>query len=247
MNLIEKNKAITALIRERGNQAAAYTPEELAFINQYEGYGGEAKNMEAEGLDSKEVLFEYFTPIDIVETMVGLAQKHGYTEGGKVGELSCGTGRFLRYFSPQTPVVACEISETSVAIAQINFPNFDIRHQALEDMFRDRFGKVQNYTSDFDLIIGNPPYGLAKSLRRKEKDATGATFWEEYFVSRGLDLLKRGGLLVFILPHGYFDRSDNAAKTAIAKKSELVDIYRLPHGAFHATGFGTDILILRKL
>lgn len=239
---IQLNKEIADLVNSKGDNQKAYTQDEIALINKYEGFGGlhgQAKSFQS--------LFEYYTPFPIIEKMVGLSFKHGYKLGGKVMETSCGIGRFLHYFDPETPVVAYELSEVSSKIARINFPTFNIFNERFEQHFITRTGFPIDYVQDFDLIIGNPPYGVAQALHPAEKKATNAGFWEEYFISRGLDCLKKGGILNMIVPHGYLDRSDNPARKAIERKSELIEAYRLPHGVFNATEIGTDIIILKKI
>ena len=53
----------------------------------------------------------------------------------------------------------------------------------------------------YDLIIGNPPYGEYAGLYAGmgEKSYTGASNYIEYFIDRGLDVLKKDGLLIFII------------------------------------------------
>ncbi len=245
---IQLNKDIAALVSEKGDSQKAYTLDEIAFINQYEGYGGLHGRA-----DSAESLFEYYTPFEIIEKMVGLCYQYGYTEGGKVLETSCGTGRFLHYFHPDTPVTAYELSPITAQIARINFPTFNIFNKRFESHFINRNGSltgfwegVTNQWKDFDLVIGNPPYGVAQALHSMEKKETKAGYWEDYFIFRGLDCLKTGGLLSMIVPHGYLDRAESVTRNAIEQKSDFLDAYRLPHGVFSATDIGTDIIILRK-
>ena len=65
--------------------------------------------------------------------------------------------------------------------------------------------------------------------------------YEDYFVKRGIDTLKIGGVLAMVLPSGWFDRQKKKLSGA-----DLINAYRLPRGAFAGTGIGTDIIILKK-
>ena len=236
------NQAIEKFIKKKQTSGRAFTKEDLAYINQFTGYGGLAKF----GAVGKGLLSEYFTPIEIVEKMVGLAYKYGYN-GGSVLEPSCGIGRFLHYFSPETKVDAFEINETSCTIAKLNFPTFDIQQQYFNQHFVERNGKPKSFTAAYNLVIGNPPYGDFKGkFTTKEKQLTKAKRYEEYFITRGLDLLEQGGLLIYIIPSGFLDGKDSAVKKNINAKSELLDAYRLPKGVFKQTDVQTDIIVMRR-
>ena len=237
------NQGIETLLKAKRESGEPFSQEDIAHINRFTGYGGMAKH----GAAGKGLLSEYFTPIEVVEKMVGLAWQHGY-DGGAVLEPSCGTGRFLHYFSPETKVEAYEINPTSLEIAQINFPNFDIKHQYFNELFVERNGKPKQVKPLFDLVIGNPPYGdFIGKFSTKERQLTTATRYEEYFITRSLDVLKKDGLLVFVIPSSFLDGGETSVKKAIAQKSNLLDAYRLPKSIFKQTDIQTDIIVLQKL
>jgi len=236
------NRKIEQFLTDKTERGETFSLEDLAYVNQFTGYGGMAKF----GAEGKGLLSEYFTPIEIVEKMVGLAYKHGYSEG-TVLEPSCGIGRFLHYFAPSTKVDAFEINETSQRIAQLNFPNFNIRHAYFNEMFIERSGKGKAFTADYELVIGNPPYGdFTGKYSTKERQNTKATRYEEYFISRGLDVLKKGGLLVYIIPSSFLDGKENTIKKKIAAQANLLEAYRLPKRIFKQTDIQTDIVVWQK-
>lgn len=222
-----------------------YTADDIAYVNQYTGFGG-AWSFD-DTLPKERGLYEYYTPVDIIAKMVGMAQHFGF-KGGKVGEPSCGIGRFLHYFAPEADVVGIELDEVSYKIAKANFPTFDIRHQSFNELFTDRRGNAVPYKAEFSLIIGNPPYGaFAGKGTTREKEITKADTYVDYFITRGLDLLVSGGLLVFIVPSAFLDSSqDRAVIKEILNKSTLLDAYRLPKGIFDQTDVLTDIVVFRK-
>ena len=82
----------------------------------------------------------------------------------------------------------------------------------------------------------------------KEKTITEALTFDQYFITRGLDLLKIGGLMVFIIPSSFMrnDNKYNKIKEEIHAKAELIEAYRLPNNVFPNTYIGTDILVFRK-
>ena len=103
-------------------------------------------------------------------------------------------------------------------------------------------------TPTYKLVIGNPPYGdFTGKLTSKERRNTGATRYEDYFILRGLDLLQKGGLLVYIVPSSFLDGKENAVKKQIEARAELLEAYRLPKGIFRQTDIQTDIIVLRKI
>ena len=81
-----------------------------------------------------------------------------------------------------------------------------------------------------------------------EKQWTGALEYDQYFITRGLDLLVTDGLLVFIVPSSFLSYSEKSKKVKekIAAKADLVDAYRLPNNIFKTTDIGTDIVVFRK-
>ena len=225
------NRKIEQFLTDKTERGERFSLEELAYINQFTGYGGMAKF----GAEGKGLLSEYFTPIEIVEKMVGLAYKHGYS-GGSVLEPSCGIGRFLHYFASTTKVDAFEINEVSQQIVQLNFPNFNIRHAYFNEMFVERSGKAKSVEQKYQLVIGNLPYGdFTGKYSTKERQNTKATRYEEYFITRGLDVLKKGGLLVYIIPSSFLDGKENVVKKQIAAKADLLEAYRLPKSIFKQT------------
>ncbi|MDR0328263.1 MAG: Eco57I restriction-modification methylase domain-containing protein, partial [Planctomycetaceae bacterium] len=64
---------------------------------------------------------------------------------------------------------------------------------------------------NFDIVIGNPPYVEAKKLKKtavhlKHYDVnSGTADLSVYFLERGLDLLKSGGLLMLIMTNKFFN------------------------------------------
>ena len=68
------------------------------------------------------------------------------------------------------------------------------------------------------------------------------------FITRGLDLLREGGVLCYIIPSAFLKNGGkyNPIKEIINKKATLVDAYRLPEGMFKTTSIGTDIVVFKR-
>ena len=74
MNQFELNKKIEAFIKGKDSKGEHYSPADIAFIQQYEGSGGQGtKGATGEGL-----LYEFYTPQYIVNLMWKLAMRHGF-------------------------------------------------------------------------------------------------------------------------------------------------------------------------
>ena len=188
------NKEIEAFVLSKikqSNGAPSFSQEEIAYLNQYKGYGG-LWNYDT-NLEPSRGLYEYYTPIPVIEKMVGLAYQHGYT-GGAVLEPSCGVGRFLHYFSPKEKVTGIELDQVSATIAQANFPTFNIINEAFNLQFVDRRGKRKTVKPSYQLVIGNPPYGeFTGRHTTEEKKATRVRNYVEYFILRGFTYYKQEG------------------------------------------------------
>lgn len=249
------NKAIESML-VKGSNAANYTAEEKAFMKKYSGYGG----LDKFGTTGKGGFFEFYTPVPVIKKMWALAYKYGYNNG-PVLEPSCGTGEFFQFAKPGIELVGIETSEYSSKIAQILYPHAKIIHSGFEERFiaSNNWTKKDNVIPEFDLVIGNPPYGdftgvASRYFAMGELDYVGAKNYQEYFIRRSIDLLHPGGLLVFIvgasLQSGgvlFLDSGMSRVKEYLSEKTELLDAYRLPEDVFERTKVTSEIIVIRKL
>lgn len=250
-NAYELNKAIEAIVDSV--PPAQMTTEDKAFLKYYSGYGG----LEKFGAEGKGLLYEYYTPPLIAEKMWALAYKHGFN-GGDVLEPAAGIGEFVKYAPDQKRITAYEINKYSAQILKILYPQAAVHHKYFEELFivnRNTIkAKLQNLKK-YELVIGNPPYGDFQGTfaGMGEKQYTRAANYIDYFIFRGLDLLKPGGLLVFIVGAEvasggtpFLAQQMNKCKEEIMEKADLIDAYRLPNGVFDRTDVLTDIIVLKR-
>ena len=129
-----------------------------------------------------------------------------------------------------------------------------------KDYFESIFysGKTRvGHAAEYDLVIGNPPYGDfggPYSGKKGEKASTvkvplfrGSTY-DQYFIWAGIELLKPGGLLIYIIPSSFLDNDKKYElfKDEIYSKADLINAYRMPFELFEFTGIGTDIVVFKK-
>ncbi len=241
------NKEIEALIDRKDANKEFFSEEEKNQIRQYSGSGG----LINQGATGKGVLYEYYTSDTIIKKMWDMAYHFGY-DGGSVLEPSVGTGNFLKYAPKGSAIVGYEINHYAARIAQILYPAAQIHEAAFETIFfagnihlKDDFADTR-----YSLVIGNPPYGefSGRYAGMGEKKWTGALQYEHYFTLRGLDLLKSGGVLIYILPSNFLRGSSfTTIAKKIAAKCTGLDRYCLGTGIFKTTDIETDIIALRKI
>jgi type I restriction-modification system DNA methylase subunit len=252
------NRQIEGMITNRGTDTSAYTPAEKMQLLQYSGMGG----LEYAGATGKGLLYEYFTPTQVVRKMWALALKHGY-QGGQVLEPSAGNGMFLQQQPAQAPSIwtTYEINPTSAAILSICWPNATNYHQYFEQRFIERNKSIgaKGNKPTYDLVIGNPPYGDVQGtagsiyFNMGERTYSKAKSYDEYFILRGLDVLKPGGLLIYVIgaevANGgklWLDKDITPCKEIITQRADLIDAYRLPNGIFERTDVVSDIVVFKR-
>ena len=245
------NATIMDIIKAKGTDINLYSADDKALLKLYEGAGGLA----GQGATGKGLFWQFFTPLEICEKMWGLAFKYGFTfNNTNILEPAYGSARFLQYIPQDAKVYVrgYEIEETAYTIGKVLFPKYDLRFKSFETMFftGTRHIGLAGVDVFYDLVIGNPPYYdyVSEYARLGEKQDTGATTFEMYFIMRGVDVLKKGGLLVFLIPASFMSNNKkyNDFKEQLSAKAELLDAYRLPSGVFPNTEVTTDIIVLRK-
>ena len=256
-NQYEVNQFIELMIDEKLFESNNYTTIEKSFLQRYSGMGG----LQKYGATGKGILWEYYTPKKVADIMWALAYKHkSVSKFDRVLENSVGVGTFVNTCPLQVGSMDCyDISKYAIAICLILYgkdERFQFFLKSFETLFFIGNSSVKgNVEPIYDLVIGNPPYSeySGKYAGLGEKKYTKATNYIDYFIFRSLDLLKSGGLLVYILgsvkgmgQDNWLESKDNYTKEKIKEKAELVDALRLGSGVFEFTDVDSDIIVLRK-
>jgi type I restriction-modification system DNA methylase subunit len=235
MNVPDKNVITDILAKKK------LSKEDQKILESYEPNDGQNR------------LYSFFTPLWLCEVMLELAVKNGFdTKKGKVLEPAAGTGNFLTVLERPENCTAFELDPINFQIAQKRSPKTKIFNQYFETAFlkEPRYSIVLKNTTwlkqfPFDLVIGNPPYGKNSNLYSSYFRNPKFKQVEAFFMYKSMQLLKSGGLLVFITGSGFMRGDYLKEKTAIATIATFVDAYRMPK-VFSGTSVPTDILIFRK-
>lgn len=155
----------------------------------------------------------YYTPKAIVD---GIVSEH-IKPSSVFLDPCCGTGQFLLSVSERindpSNIWGFDIDEMAVRIARVNlllkFPNKNFvpnvhKKNTLLDLADNSLFSKNNYPK-FDVVATNPPWGVHLSKSDTEQlqlvfpsISSNETF--SYFIKKGIDLLKDGGTLAYILP-----------------------------------------------
>lgn len=199
------------------------------MMRQYSGGGG-----------CGDSLNEYYTDPGVARAMWDTLQRLGAYHGTAL-EPSCGTGVFLHTAPAGFRVTGVELDPTSSACAlALHGDRHEIHTASLE-----RFATTDD--RQFDVVIGNPPYGPRGFLAKDDK--VGLTTAEAYFTDTALDKCKPGGLVALVVPTGIVDSGRNRAlREAMLTKAQFLGAQRMPNTAFeHShTEVTTDVIYLRK-
>ncbi|MCS7218678.1 MAG: Eco57I restriction-modification methylase domain-containing protein [Thermus sp.] len=184
------------------------------------------------------------TPAALVAFMVGLAEA---PLGGRVLEPACAHGPFLRAFR-------------EVHGAGYRFYGVEVDRKAL-DLPPWAHGVVTDFLlwepqEAFDLILGNPPYGalgagarIPPGLRRlyRGRFRTWRGRYNLYgaFLEKGVELLRPGGLLVYVVPAGWMVLEEFRELRAFLAREGALEVYYLGR-VFPGLKVRATVLAFRK-
>ena len=224
-----RRRAINAAVVERLAEGGPYSADDLAQFRQYSGNGG-----------CGDSLNEFYTDPDVARGMWATIAALGVTSGTAC-EPSCATGVFLHTAPAGFKVTGVELDPTSASVALALHGD---RHEIHTACF-ERFATTDD--RQFDVVIGNPPYGpRGKFVQYDKKNISDA---EQYFTDTALDKCKPGGIVALVVPTGIMDSKTNRSlRENLLRKGEFLGAQRMPNTAFeHShTEVTTDVVYFRK-
>lgn len=226
------------------------TPEKTAIKEMVEGAGGRAPD----GAEGRGLLDEYYTPPEVVDKVWDLVDRYfdPKTTALNILEPSIGVGRLFqdRELHEDSTITGFEINPAAARAARIMLQGSDtlanVLNSPFESLFMDERGNPLEAVENYDLVLGNPPYGDYRGRYKGLGEEKRIHEYSEYFLKRSLNVTKEGGLIVFVMPSGFLRNKENHAKKEIAKLGNLLEAYRLPNGIFPTTDIGTDLVIFQK-
>jgi hypothetical protein len=219
------------------------TDADKQILAQYVGAGG----TDEEGSSNSGVLYEFYTPRNVISKVWEIVDKYNPRQDKTVIEPSSGIGRFAEGRNEKFTMF--ELEEESARIAHLLHPDAEIVQGAFQENFMKQ--KRGRFTKDFekyDVAVGNPPYGAYTGKYKGMGEGKDYKRYETYFMSRTLDTLKDGGIMAMVVPSGFLNGGGTYGRDLekIAEKAELLEAWRLPNGTFDSTDVGTDIVVFRK-
>ena len=187
--------------------------------------------------------YAHYTSEGIIRSVWSGLQRMGFT-GGNVFEPGMGIGSFamlmpntVRKTSRYTGV---EFDAPTALIARLLSPQQNMLHG---DFIKRKFPK--NF---FDVNVGNPPFSQTKIFGDPEYAKHGFML-HDFFFAKGIDLVRPGGIQVFVTSKGTMDKQNDKARKYLAERADLLGAVRLPSTAFEdnaGTSVVTDVIFLRK-
>ena len=157
----------------------------------------------------------YYTPFYVVDKCL---EEIGDTGSKRIIDPACGTGNFLIRLSKNTNlenIYGCDIDPVSISIARINLA---LKYKVSSK--KELYTIMKNITvtdflnsgslpgKGFDAVIGNPPWGYSFNPSEIKKLRKAFPFLKAHqkpesfslFLEKGIEVLKDGGLLTYLLP-----------------------------------------------
>lgn len=254
-------EAIKVLKTIEADQRSA-TYEEQAVLAGFVGWGGLADVFDEskdawtnEYQDLRELLTKneylaarastlnahYTSPL-IIQSIYQALENMGVKKGN-ILEPACGSGNFfgmLPTSMSECQLYGVELDDLTGRIAKQLYPDVNISITGYE--------KTKYPNNFFDVFVGNVPFGDYKVSDRIYDKYNFSI--HDYFIAKGLDQLRPGGVMAVITSSWTMDKKNSSARKYFAERANLIGAIRLPDNAFKAnagTEAVTDILFFQKL
>ncbi len=196
------------------------------------------------------------TPKEIVNLMIDLTELKKW-EGLEILEPACGFCNFLlEIFSkfPKNKFYGVEINDDVYIKIKEIFRDMPFDLEKADFLLWDTQKK-------FDLVIGNPPYGIIGDeshypihILKQKKEEYKRRFYTWYgkyniygaFIEKGINLLKKRGKLVFIIPATWMILDEFSKLREFLSFLGKTKVYYLGKGIFQDVSVSTCILIFEK-
>lgn len=218
---------------------------------------------------NRERMMQDFTPVALADLLPAMSDWFD-----SVADICAGTGGLSIACwnkNKDTEFYCEELSERAIPLLLFNLSirnitAYVVRKNILTgevyDVYKltksDRFSKIETLPdcpeiSNIDLCVMNPPYSVKykfdkSDARFEEYGCPPSNFADFAFVLHGLSMLRDGGRLCAILPHGVLFRgsSEKAIRKKLIEKKNLKAVIGLPGKLFLNTDIPTCVMVLDK-
>lgn len=263
----EANIAAIECLRKLESEKRQATKEDREVLNRYTGWGGipQAFNDDqkepswvARAERLKALLNEdeyqsaeastpnaHYTALEVIEATWRMVERLGF-KGGRIIEPSAGAGYFIgampQEIAQQSTVTAIELDQLSARILKTLYGDFGV------NVIQSGFEAAKLPDEFYDLAISNVPFGNYQVPELRNVPYANFLI-HDYFFAKAMEVVRPGGLVVFITSSGTLDKCDDKVRQYLGSKANLVAAVRLPNTAFKKianTEVTTDILVLQK-
>ncbi|MBD5201804.1 MAG: hypothetical protein HDS81_00600 [Bacteroidales bacterium] len=265
---IDANLAAIRLAKELIASGATATPEQMAILRKYSGWGGlgsafnegNAWTPNPINKQLREILtpeeYEaavmsrnsaYFTPAPIIDAMWDIAKALGF-KGGNVVEGSAGIGKIIGQMptdlSARSNIHAVEIDNTTGDILSLLYPDAKVDVQGFEATH------IPN--GSVDLAITNVPFVTDLSVFDESGDGDLSKNFRDihdFCIAKNVRKLREGGIGIFITSSGTLDKSQKLRNWLVGDKEGCADVvaaFRMNNQTFGGASVTSDIIVVRK-
>lgn len=257
---IEANLEAIKLSRELIESGEKATPEQMAILRKFSGWGGLGKAFTDPALAPKikEIIGEeayqetnlsrasaYYTPAHVVDTLWDIAKKLGF-KGGKILEGSAGIGNILGLMpteiSENSDIHAVEKDTTTGNILSLLYPDAQVDIKGFEETH------IAN--NSVDLAITNVPFvtGLRVidntgdlDLSKKFKSI------QDFAIAKNARKLREGGIGILITSNGTLDNNRQLHQWLTNEGDcDVIGAFRMNNETFVGANVTSDIIVIRK-
>lgn len=224
-----------------GGLADAFDESKSAWVNEYQELHGLLTESEYLAARASTLNAHYTSPA-IIQNIYQALENMG-VKRGNILEPACGSGNFfgmLPASMSECRLYGVELDDLTGRIAKQLYPDVNISITGYE--------KTKYPNNFFDGIVGNVPFGDYKVSDRIYDKYNFSI--HDYFIAKGLDQLRPGGVMAVITSSWTMDKKNSSARKYFAERANLIGAIRLPDNAFKAnagTEAVTDILFFQKL
>lgn len=257
-------RAISVLKELLQKNAKVASPEEKQVLVRYVGWGGLPQAFDAQNEQWREQYHKvqsllsddeyaqarrstqdaHYTSETVIRGIYSGLSRLGVgkdTAPLRILEPSAGIGHFIGLCPEKwnADFKAIERDPISSQIASYLYPEADHILRGYQHV---------NISSQFDVVLGNPPFGKQRLFDQKHPDLSKFSI-HNYFLAKSIDKLREGGVGAFVVSRYFMDAVDSSAREHIAEHAELLGAIRLPNSAFRQnalTDVTTDIVFFRK-